>query len=671
MSNEKRSEAQEYIKEHATEYFKPDRVGKGYICPICGSGSGEKGTGITENPKKKGHFTCWGGGCFKNADIFEIIGLENHLDVKKQFNEIFDIACKAFNITLYDNNYSYTSKAQTKKQETQSKTSGAEDYTEFYYMAAKNLSDTDYRRGISIETLKRFNVGYMPQWKHPKAPEKAPFTPRLIIPVWKGGYLARDTRTNLTEEQKKYSKMRVGTMRLFNETALRQDKSPVFIVEGEIDALSIIDVGCEAIALCSIANVKKLIEAVKIDTPKIPLIIMLDEDARGEEAAQRLIDGLKNIDFSFYRKILIPEPYKDANEFLMSNREKFTGWITGEANKIDIESMKEEAEEEEKREAFEKESVAYYLNDFLQEVKRNREGRAISTGFENLDEIFDGGLYPGLYSVGANSSTGKTTLILQIADNIAQSGENGVLIFSLEMARNELIAKSLSRLSFIKSFEHYHDKKYAKTTRGILKGEYNESEKKILLEAITDYHAFAENIRITEGVGDVGVKQIKEKTEEYIKYTGKPPVIIIDYMQILAPYNEKYTDKQNTDKNVLELKRISRDYQIPVIGISSFNRESYKNPVSMASFKESGAIEYSSDVLLGLQYNGWDYQEKETEKDRLSRIILLNKNMEETARKGGSQAIQVKILKNRNGRRGSILFNFIPMFNYFKPYEEN
>ena len=204
-----------------------------------------------------------------------------------------------------------------------------------------------------------------------------------------------------------------------------------------------------------------------------------------------------------------------------------------------------------------------------------------------------------------------------------------------------------------------------------MKGEYNESEKKILLEAITDYHAFAENIRITEGVGDVGVKQIKEKTEEYIKYTGKPPVIIIDYMQILAPYNEKYTDKQNTDKNVLELKRISRDYQIPVIGISSFNRESYKNPVSMASFKESGAIEYSSDVLLGLQYNGWDYQEKETEKDRLSRIILLNKNMEETARKGGSQAIQVKILKNRNGRRGSILFNFIPMFNYFKPYEEN
>ena len=54
----------------------------------------------------------------------------------------------------------------------------------------------------------------------------------------------------------------------------------------------------------------------------------------------------------------------------------------------------------------------------------------------------------------------------------------------------------------------------------------------------------------------------------------------------------------------MELKRISRDFKTPVIGISSFNRDNYNNAVSMQSFKESGAIEYSSDILIGLQLKG-------------------------------------------------------------------
>ena len=91
MSREAREDAERYIKEHATDYFQRDRSGKGYICPICGSGSGIHGTGITENPKSKGHFTCWGGDCFRNADIFEIIGKQYGLS---DFNEIFNKACE-------------------------------------------------------------------------------------------------------------------------------------------------------------------------------------------------------------------------------------------------------------------------------------------------------------------------------------------------------------------------------------------------------------------------------------------------------------------------------------------------------------------------------------------------------------------------------------------------
>jgi len=103
-----------------------------------------------------------------------------------------------------------------------------------------------------------------------------------------------------------------------------------------------------------------------------------------------------------------------------------------------------------------------------------------------------------------------------------------------------------------------------------------------------------------------------------------------------------------------------------VIGISSFNRENYSAPVSMASFKESGAIEYSSDVLIGMQYNGYDYQEGETDGARIKRLRSINKAMEQAARDCCSQDIQVKILKNRNGIKGSLLFDFFPSFNYFR-----
>ena len=110
---------------------------------------------------------------------------------------------------------------------------------------------------------------------------------------------------------------------------------------------------------------------------------------------------------------------------------------------------------------------------------------------------------------------------------------------------------------------------------------------------------------------------------------------------------------------------MSRDYAIPVIGISSFNRDNYTAPVNLASFKESGAIEYSSDVLLGLQYEGMDYQEGEADKAREKRIRELMKQAVEDGKNGKPQKIQVKVLKNRNGSKGDALLDFYPMFNYF------
>ena len=664
-----REEARQYIIERGKEHLTPDKTRNGFICPICGSGSGSHGTGITT--KDGVHYTCWAG-CFTNADIIDIIGLERGIT---DYNSKLQAAANEYGITIEGHRRSspsedfapvveYHKQAESKRNTQDSihntaYTKNEPDYTGFFLQAAKDIGKTSYHRGLSLGTLNRFKVGYVAEWRHPKAPN-APASPRLIIPTSKQSYLARDTRAELTEEQKKYSKSKVGKVRIFNSRALREAQKPIFIVEGEIDALSIIDVGGEAVALGSTANKRALIAMLENEKPAQPLIIAMDNDEAGSKANRELADGLERLRIPFYR-LDIAQPYKDANEALNADRDAFRAAVE-QAENIEAEMLEAE------REQLRREAAVYSLPDFIKKIEQSKRASFIPTGFSPLDDLLDGGLYAGLYVVGAISSLGKTTFCLQIVDQIAQSGQD-VLIFSLEMARDELIAKSVSRLTLLEDMRQNGSTAHAKTTRGIMTGtryaDYSQTEKSLIQASVTAYGNYAKNIYITEGMGNVGVEEIRDKVQKHIKITGKAPVVLIDYLQIIAPADMRATDKQNTDKAVLELKRLSRDYGIPVIGISSFNRDNYTAPVNLASFKESGAIEYSSDVLIGLQYSGMDYQEGEADKAREKRLRELMKSVIADGKSGKPQKIQVKILKNRNGSKGDTLLDFYPMFNYF------
>lgn len=323
--------------------------------------------------------------------------------------------------------------------------------------------------------------------------------------------------------------------------------------------------------------------------------------------------------------------------------------------------LREQAEEKIKHLEKVKESkspVSDYLGDFIGDISERAKTPPISTGFRGLDSILDGGLFEGLYCLGAVTSAGKSAIVMQIADQIAKTGQD-VLIFALEMSRFELMARSISRHTYIRAKNTQGGRiAWAKTARGITDGSrhnsYNEQEQKIITDAITDYSQYTDHIYIFEGIGNIGVKEIRERVEERIRESGEKPVVIIDYLQILAPTDVRATDKQNTDKAILELKRISRDNKIPVIAISSLNRESYKKgsehrgAVTLDSFKESGAVEYSCDVLLG-----WQFQ-------NAGKDIDLEEEYTKTPRK-----MQIVILKNRSGERGRKLdFDYMPMFNY-------
>ena len=679
-----REQAREYMVARSTAYLKPDKSGKGFICPICGSGSGKNGTGITSKDNNR-HFTCWAG-CFTSADIIDIIGLVNGLT---DYNSKLQKAASEYGIVIESGHRTVTPnegfapkateyrKQSENGQVTQENIRNAShttpqqeenepDYTDFFLQAHRHIAETDYpqRRGLSKAVIDRFKLGYDANYTKGTGGK---IWEACIIPTGKHSYVARNTDPDASKGDR-YRK--TGASQIFNRKALQEATQPVFIVEGEIDAMSFYEVGAEAVGLGSISNAKKLVDLLEKKKPSKPLIIALDNDpdpdtrARVEKAVGELTEGLERLRIPFYR--LSPYgKYKDANEALQADRGAFAAAIREAIEQAETEE-KETLDQE--KEQLKREAVAFSLQSFIKDIEESKKASFIPTGFPDLDHILDGGLYAGLYIVGAISSLGKTTFCLQIADQVAQAGQD-VLVFSLEMARNELIAKSISRLTYIGDIAQYKTHTHAKTTRGILTGSryanYSQTERELIEASITAYARYAKNIYITEGIGNVGVKEIRDKVEKHIKLTGKAPVVVIDYLQILAPADIRATDKQNTDKAVLELKRLSRDYSIPVIGISSFNRDNYNAPVNLASYKESGAIEYSSDLLLGLQYEGMDYKEGETDKQRESRIRKLIEEAVEAGKKGEAQKIQIKILKNRNGSKGSTILDFYPMFNYF------
>lgn len=653
-----RNEAKNYILENATRLLEKDKSGRGFICPLCNSGSGKNGTGLTTQDNI--HYTCWACREIENADILDIIGLQYG---KNTYNEKLEKAGELLGITIENTPVATSSTGYQKQAKKTPKTEKEQeaDFTAFFKACSNNLEKTDYysKRGLSLETVKRFNIGYCEAWKHPKAPENIPASPRLIIPTSPTSYLARDTRQELSESQQKYSKQKVGDIHIFNIEAL-ESEAPIFIVEGEIDALSIIEAGGEAIGLGSAGNVNKLLEIVKTKRPKKAFIIALDNDDTGRKAQAKLIEGLEDLGLNYIEKD-IAQGYKDSNEALIADVFDFA---------IRVNEAKEEAIQASLSdiEKLEKENAYNFLEVFNNEISQDNKGAFIPTGFPSLDSLLDGGLYSGLYVVGAVSSLGKTTFCLQIADNVAEAGKD-VLIFSLEMAKKELIAKSISRLTCKIDVANTRSTTRAKTTRGILlKGvyKYSQAENELINEALGEYSKIARNIYITEGVGNITVETIKRKVERFISITGRKPLVIIDYLQIIAPISDFGTDKQNTDKAITALKRLSRDNDLAILGISSFNRESYNTAVNMASFKESGAIEYSSDVLIGLQYKAMaGLSNNETVKAKEEVLKIQNENVNK-AKAGESQEIQVKILKNRNGTKGDTVLDFFPKFNYFK-----
>lgn len=607
-----------------------------YICPLCGNGSGTDGDGITYNPKSPD-----GNGlkCFKcgfSGDILDLLGKAEGL------TEFPDKMKKAEELLGLD----HEAPPQAQTDRTPQKAAEA-DLTGYFKDCHGKIHDTDYPayRGLSEGIINRFNLGYDPHFTKSTGGK---VWEALIIPTNAGSYVARNTDMK-AEGKDRYRKS--GSTTPLNWESLQTAGKPVFVVEGEIDALSIIEAGGEAVGLGSTSSIDLFINGyVKKHAPLQPIIIAMDNDEAGQTATMKLKNGLEGLGWHCY--VLDPcMGYEDANEALIANRESFKQTIR--QLEESVLQQEQEAAEEEKKEYL-NDSAAGHLKEFINGIADSVNTPCIHTGFNVLDHILDGGLYEGLYFIGAISSLGKTTLVLQIADQIAQGG-NDVLVFSLEMSRTELMSKSISRHTLMRVIEEDLETQTAKTARGITDGSrykfYSKEEQRTINNAIGDYSSYADRIFIHEGIGDIGVEEIRQTVEKHIKITRNTPVVFVDYLQILAPHDPRSTEKQNTDKACLELKRLSRDNKTPVIVVSSFNRQSYSEAVNFTAFKESGAIEYSSDVLIGLQLEGAGQKDFDATE----------------AKRRDPRSVEAVILKNRNGKVGdTVNFEYYPLFNYFK-----
>lgn len=297
-------------------------------------------------------------------------------------------------------------------------------------------------------------------------------------------------------------------------------------------------------------------------------------------------------------------------------------------------------------------SCLQILPDLKNRIKEGKNGinKPISTGFNELNSIIGGGIYPGLFVIAAEPGGGKTTFALQIASKIAADTQKDVYFFSLEMSKYELIGRIISRMTA----ERTNNLKFAKSELGITDGSryinYNSEELRLIDESMNEFeNKIAPHLYIHESVGTCTPNVIRREVQELITNTHQTPVIIVDYLQILQA-EDKYinsSDKSRIDTTITELKRISRDFNTPVICISSMSRAKYNttsDKLNIDCFKESGGIEYTADIAAALV----------TRKESTNQGIK-------------KRYCRLEIMKNRKGERWqSVDYEYTPIFNRFE-----
>ena len=276
----------EYVKE-ITPQSKTNQ--NQFVCPFCSSGLGTHQTGAFTVYPETNSYHCFA--CGVSGDIFNLYGELNKIN---DFKTILNELANKYNVYVPSD---YTSRENKNK-----------DYTKFFAVAEQHLHETDYltKRGISFDTQRKFHCGYTPNFMY----KGNQTTPAIIIPTSNTSFMWRSTIENIKQKR--------GTAHILNTQALNNEYC--FVVEGEIDCMSVDECGFSCIGLGSTSNIRKIFN---YDTSKTVLIIAMDNDKAGCKATTELEKLCKQNKLPY---ITAPQDVwgdcKDANELLVSDQQE-------------------------------------------------------------------------------------------------------------------------------------------------------------------------------------------------------------------------------------------------------------------------------------------------------------------------------------------------------------
>ena len=273
-----------------------------------------------------------------------------------------------------------------------------------------------------------------------------------------------------------------------------------------------------------------------------------------------------------------------------------------------IKQLNEITQREEKEKTF-TEKIAEATID-LEKKYNNQSDYSLYTGLYDLDDMTCGLHNQELTIIGARPGVGKTTLALQIAENISRKDKN-ILFLSLEMSDTQIIQKMIARIGNVQSYrmrrgtlEDSDWERIANTAEELSKLKFNTNS----------------NIRNIQEL-EVLARKLKNK--------DKLDLLIIDYIQLLRN-KEKFSSREQEVADISRrLKLLSLELDIPIIALCQLNRNASNSEPGLADLRESGSLEQDAD-----------------------NIIFLYKEDSE------SDEITLKLAKQRAGQTGKIKLKF-------------
>ncbi len=295
----------------------------------------------------------------------------------------------------------------------------------------------------------------------------------------------------------------------------------------------------------------------------------------------------------------------------------------------------------------------FFSNDFDAFMKKKSVYSKRRSGFGNLDKHQDWA--PGVFGIGATPAAGKTTFCQQLLQQFALDGET-CFYCSYEMSLEEIALKSVARQLF------HSDSSTHITASNMHRYFENspEDNKKIneARQAVLDL--LLRNFKVIE-LHNENTDRLLNLIRRLSYDLDKPPIVCVDYLQLLAAMEGEDNLKIAVDKAICKLKNFQRDTGTTFIAVSSFNRGNYVTQAAFESFKESGGIDYGLDVAWALQLNA--VNNLSLDKGGVSAAReQIDKAKKETPRK-----IHLKVVKNRRGANYDCYFEYFPANDYFRP----